>query len=125
MDERRAELRRTWDEIAKRGRISYRTIQNVRIGRWTTMANTTRWGLEDGLDWTRGSVDVILAGGDPTPIEQAERLVPRPRAESDQLPAGAGATLLAVHEALAGSASAEAKVRSIRQIVCDHDRTDH
>lgn len=69
MDERRLELRLAWREVAEAGGISYEVIRNLRGGRGTGIAPLTKAGIEQGLHWEAGSVDRILAGGDPAPAD--------------------------------------------------------
>lgn len=73
MDQRRVELGRTWDEVNENGGPTYQTIRNIR-GEQATIRPLTKRGIEIGLAWERGSVDKILAGGDPSPlVEQPEQ----------------------------------------------------
>jgi hypothetical protein len=67
MDERRRDLRLTWDQVAERGSITYETIRQVRSGKSAIRALTKR-GLEVGLAWAQGSVDVVINGGDPVAL---------------------------------------------------------
>lgn len=64
MDDRRRFLRLRWDDVAVKGSISYETLRQVRFGTGTMRALTKR-GIEEALDWNAGSVDAILAGGEP------------------------------------------------------------
>ena len=66
MDERRLELRLTWQDVADRGGISLRALANARTGD-AEIRPLTQAGIEGGLQWERGSVARILAGGDPVP----------------------------------------------------------
>jgi hypothetical protein len=66
MDARRRELRLRWQDVAKAGGISLKTLHSVRTGSSGIAALTER-GIEDGLQWAGGSVRAIAAGGDPAP----------------------------------------------------------
>ncbi|MUN41502.1 hypothetical protein [Actinomadura litoris] len=76
MDERRRDLGRqrgerfSWDEVAVKAGLHRETLRNIRLhGR--PMRDTTKDGIEDALQWERGSIDAILQGGDPTPAGPA------------------------------------------------------
>lgn len=81
MDARRRDLRLTWDEVATRAGINRETLRQIRNGNGD-IRPLSKTGIEDALEWERGSVDAILAGSEPTPIE------PRHVALSDQGTAG-------------------------------------
>ncbi|GAA4059572.1 hypothetical protein GCM10022214_10110 [Actinomadura miaoliensis] len=66
MDERRAELRLTWHEVAERAGMTREGLRRTRTGSGSIRSLTKR-GIEDALEWAVGSVDMILAGGDPLP----------------------------------------------------------
>lgn len=68
MDERRLDLRLTWQEVAERGSVSLRALANARTGD-SEIRPLTQRGIEAGLHWTPGSVAEILAGSAPTPRE--------------------------------------------------------
>jgi hypothetical protein len=70
MDERRLELRLTWQDVAERGGISLRALANARTGD-AEIRPLTQAGIEVALKWERGSVTRILAGGDPLPSTAA------------------------------------------------------
>lgn len=80
MDDRRRELRLTWDQVAAAAGVNRETLRLIRQGDGQ-LRPLTKDGIEDALQWQRGSIDAILAGGDPTPIGQ--RPAPaRPEPES-------------------------------------------
>lgn len=64
MDERRLELRLTWQEVAERGGVSLRAIANARTGN-VEIRPLTQAGIEAGLDWGQGTIERVLAGGEP------------------------------------------------------------
>ena len=68
MERRRLDLGLTWREAAEAGSISYEVIRAIRNGNGQIRPLSKR-GIEVGLHWEGGSVDRILAGGDPVPVE--------------------------------------------------------
>lgn len=64
MDDRRADLDLTWEQVAKRAKVSYETIRSLRAGDGRGRAASRR-AISAALGWTRDSVDRILDGGDP------------------------------------------------------------
>lgn len=77
MDDRRADLRLRWKDVAARAGLTTEGLLGVRKGTGEIRPLTKR-GIEDALDWEAGSIDAILAGGEPAvrgrqmQIEQAE-----------------------------------------------------
>lgn len=71
IDERRLDLDLRLTDVAERAGITRQTLRRVRFesGEITAL---TKAGLERSLQWRRGSIDAILRGGDPTPIESPE-----------------------------------------------------
>lgn len=53
-------------EFSRRAGINRQTLYNLRDGRNSNLRSGTKDGIERLLDWAPGSVDAILAGGDPT-----------------------------------------------------------
>lgn len=71
MDQRRAELRMTWDDVAEAAGIKSRvTLWNVRRG--GRMNTTTRVGIEQALRWKAGSLEDIDDGREPTSADQSQ-----------------------------------------------------
>lgn len=70
MDERRGHLRMTWDNVAEVAGVSVETVYRAASGR--PMRTPTKKGIEEALRWAPGSVDAILDGGEPTPLDAAE-----------------------------------------------------
>lgn len=66
MDARRLELGMTWEEVASAAGIKPPTLRAIRNGT-NRPSQLTKRGIERALRWAPGSVDAILAGGDPTP----------------------------------------------------------
>lgn len=63
MDDRRAELGMTWDDVAAAAQVSTETLHRARGGR--SMRTTTKKAIESALQWQPGSVESIAAGGNP------------------------------------------------------------
>jgi transcriptional regulator with XRE-family HTH domain len=77
MDDRRAELGRTerrltWERVADRAGLSVALLRNIRAGT-APITKDSKIGIERALDWARGSVDAILAGGEPSPLDEPTR----------------------------------------------------
>lgn len=71
MDQRRIDLRLTWEQVAKNGEVSYEAVRAFRAGQPTIRRLTAR-GIEVGLQWAPGSIDAVLSGGEPTPEEPTD-----------------------------------------------------
>ena len=80
MDERRRELRLRWRDVAVLSGVSYEGIRAVRNGTGDIRMLTQR-GIEDALQWERGSIRSVLDGGDPVPRAPAVTLPPMTPAE--------------------------------------------
>ena len=65
--ERRQDLRLSKEEAARRGGMSVKTWTSVEEGK--PVRPTTYVGVEDALEWKRGSVSAVLDGGDAMPVE--------------------------------------------------------
>lgn len=63
MDQRRRDLRLTWDEVASRAGIHRETLRQIRSGSSDTIRPLSAAGIEDALEWGRGSIDTILREG--------------------------------------------------------------
>lgn len=68
MDERRLDLNMTWQDVAQEASVSAAALRAMRTG-VNTPSPLTRRRLEDALRWQRGSIEAILEGGSPTPID--------------------------------------------------------
>jgi|SRR5690606_7104785 len=66
IEARRGELGLSLREVAERAGITGETLRAVRRGS-NEPSQLTKRGIERALRWAPGSVDAILAGGDPTP----------------------------------------------------------
>lgn len=82
MDKRRVDLRLHWADVAERADVTTETLRQVRRGSQDIRA-LTRAAIEEGLQWERGSIDAILAGGDPTPLSEPEPVVETPTLAPD------------------------------------------
>ena len=77
MEERRSELRLRWQDVADAGGISIRALQAVRHGT-SEIRPLTRAGIEAGLQWAHGSLQMIEEGRDPVPLPSTAPPAPRP-----------------------------------------------
>lgn len=68
MNARRIELGLNWRDIAERAEVSYESLRRIRKGdyRPSTLAAHR---LDAALKWARGSVEKVLDGGNPIPLE--------------------------------------------------------
>lgn len=73
MDERRADLRLRWADVATRAGLTKEGLRGVRQGPGSIRSLTKR-GIEDALRWAPGSIDSILSGGTPTIATDRPRL---------------------------------------------------
>ena len=91
MEQRRKDLRLRWQDVAERSGLSLKTLHSVRSSD-KRVAELTKTGIEDGLRWEHGSIDLVLAGGDPVPLSSAD---PGPQEASplSVLPGGAPESL--------------------------------
>src|SRR4051812_22963555 len=66
MDQRRQALGLTWVEVAELAGLTY---AGLRLIRTTTrqLQQDSKDGIERALRWTTGSIDAVLADGEPTP----------------------------------------------------------
>lgn len=69
MNDRRLDLDLSWDEVAAAARRSVATLRSIRRGT-SQPSDLTKRRIENVLQWDTGSIDAILAGGDPTPLER-------------------------------------------------------
>lgn len=68
--EHRRKLRLSKEEAARRAGVNVKTWTSVEDGK--AVRDVTYAGVEDALEWQRGSVADVLDGNDPTVIERAE-----------------------------------------------------
>lgn len=73
MDERRADLDLTWNEVAERAGVTREGLRRTRVGSGHIRSLTKR-GIERALQWSAGSVDRVLAGEEPEPAPPSGRL---------------------------------------------------
>ena len=69
--QRRTELGLTQEQVAERGGPSTPTLRTLENNRANRLSPRLRRSLERTLHWATGSVDAILAGHSPTPVEPA------------------------------------------------------
>jgi hypothetical protein len=70
IEQRQNELGRTQLEIQERGGPSPTKLRDLMSGRSAVLTASKRRDLERALDWQTGSVDAILTGGEPKPIQR-------------------------------------------------------
>lgn len=75
MEQRRLALGLTWGEIATRSKLSREGVRAVRHGT-SPIRPLTKAMLERALRWKAGSIDAILAGGEPTDLAAADLQYP-------------------------------------------------
>lgn len=107
MERRRLELRMKWTQVAERADLSQAGLGAIRRGE-RSPSPLTRARIEHALEWAPGSVDAILAGGDPiTSAAGVSDVVRELLAERNQLTAsleeleGIGAAGTAAYKILA------------------------
>jgi len=64
MEERRLQLRMSWTRLAQEAQISPQALRSIRRGEYRP-SRLTAQALDDALAWERGSVERVLAGGEP------------------------------------------------------------
>lgn len=80
MDARRLQLDLRWADVATAARVTTETLRQARVGPGE-IRPLTRRGIERALWWESGSVNAVLAGGEPTPLEVGSlptKVSPRP-----------------------------------------------
>jgi len=68
MNDRRVELGLRWTDVAEAGEVSPETLRSVRRNT-APLLDLTKARIEKGLRWARGSVNSVLAGGEPRPLD--------------------------------------------------------
>jgi transcriptional regulator with XRE-family HTH domain len=66
MTKRSLDVKKRWVQIAKEAGVSTAALGAIRRGEYRPSPHTAR-GIEDALEWEPGSIDAILAGGQPKP----------------------------------------------------------
>jgi transcriptional regulator with XRE-family HTH domain len=84
MTARSLELKKRWVKVAQEAGITTSALSGIRRGEYNPSPHTAR-ALEDALRWEHGSIDEILAGGEPTP--RAIRVTEAYTAEREPTPA--------------------------------------
>lgn len=69
MNERRLELDMQWKQVAAAAKISVESLGAIRRGA-NRPSDLTARRLDEALKWAPGSVEAVLDGGDPAPVEQ-------------------------------------------------------
>lgn len=81
MERRRLELGLRWQDVAEQGGVSLRAINSARHGT-ALIRPLTQAGIAKGLRWTQDSIQRILGGHEPVPLDaphEAELPAGRPR----------------------------------------------
>ncbi|GAA3222964.1 helix-turn-helix transcriptional regulator [Actinocorallia longicatena] len=73
MEARRLDLRLSWAQLARDADISPQALRAIRRGEYRPSKLTAR-DLDDALKWQRGSVETVLAGGEPEQLRLAGEL---------------------------------------------------
>jgi transcriptional regulator with XRE-family HTH domain len=73
LEERRVDLDLTWRELADAARMSEPALRAIRRGTYAPSTRTRR-RLERAIGWQQGSIDAVLAGGEPTTVDPLEAL---------------------------------------------------
>ncbi len=81
---RRAELGLSQIEVAQRGPLSLDRVQAIEGEKSTKYRLGTLMALERALQWTEGSVDRILEGGEPVAAPSRIHLAEAERSQEDQ-----------------------------------------
>jgi hypothetical protein len=84
MEERRLELDLTWEQVAEAADLHYETLRSARNEN-AGIRKMTKRAIDRGLQWTPGSVDLILNGGDPVALPVLHAVPEQP---APQLPDG-------------------------------------
>jgi len=99
LNERRLNLRMEWNDVAAAIGIRARSLLDIRRGRNGPNPLTAR-AMDDWLGWEPGSVERLLAGGDPTPRDRADE--ERRGAEPEfEIPADRAEQIKLAHELIA------------------------
>ncbi|MFF0864230.1 hypothetical protein ACFYUV_20900 [Nonomuraea sp. NPDC003560] len=80
INERREQLRLTWNQVAQQAGLTKEGLRSVRTETRRMMPLTKR-GIEDALAWQAGSIDLILAGQ--PPVEAGAATSPTSTPEPD------------------------------------------
>jgi transcriptional regulator with XRE-family HTH domain len=79
MRQRRVQLGLSWEDIAAAADITSAHLRRIRTGQYLPR-DTTAAKLERAFRWSAGSIDAVLAGGEPTPLP-TRRLRPPTRSD--------------------------------------------
>lgn len=74
IEQRMDELNLTQSEVQARGGPSPAKVREIVNGRSTVLSPSKRRDLERALSWRPGSIDLVLAGGEPTAIQLGDNL---------------------------------------------------
>ena len=71
LEQRRVELRMSWRDLTRAADMSYEGLRAIRKGE-RRPNSVTKARLESALEWQQGSVDAVLAGGQPEPVDASQ-----------------------------------------------------
>lgn len=115
---RREDLRLGQHELAARGGPSTATVRNIEAAAQTSYRGRTYSQLEDALNWARGSVEKVLAGGSPTiqsdPSPQSAPALPGATESAGDLQPSERAAILALEQRVAAQ---EEELRQLREML--------
>ncbi|WIX75972.1 hypothetical protein QRX50_31430 [Amycolatopsis carbonis] len=78
MGERRVDLELQWKDVEKAAGISGTLRRRIMSGQAQGVTAPTARGFEQALKWKRGSVQEVLNGGEPSPLEGQNQSRPAP-----------------------------------------------
>jgi|SRR6266508_2654417 len=84
LERRRVELRMSWRDVTREAGMSNEGLRAIRRGERRPTA-VTKARIEHALRWATGSIDAILAGGEPTPVNDIQRRQPAAYARGFEL----------------------------------------
>lgn len=90
LNQRRTSLRLQWQEVTDRANMSTAHLRNVRTGK-ASLSDLAKAELEQAVLWAPGSIDSILGGGDPTPLDEPTSVTLQGTTGSILVRAGQGA----------------------------------
>src|SRR4051812_2419692 len=84
LGDRRVELGLRWADVAQRAGLSTETLRQIRQTN-SDIRPLSRKGLEDALEWGRGSIAAILRGDEPTELHAGQVNLPSQVGASDAI----------------------------------------
>jgi transcriptional regulator with XRE-family HTH domain len=84
MRQRRVQLGLSWEDIATAADITSAHLRRIRVGQYLPR-DTTAAKLERAFRWSPGSIDTVLAGGEPTPLDPAPASADKERPDATEI----------------------------------------